>query len=288
MRNFNELPKDQEQEIVDNNNEAQVNNETQANNVTRNPKLLKSLLLGLALVIGPSQAKAEDAYVEQKPAITSTELSSPETIKKVKAGLVKLAEGDNSEKRWLAENALREIELNELVAEKLTKKHTRDELPPDYLKGFIKDTKVLDNLNEQALKKFQEFHYDKNGKETEEYLELSVKERIELHHQLQAECIYNYLVQTDGLGIANLRVLKAEKYYKEEQEQRALEAFKKIMDIQEGKYVTEYPDWLKSVLREDNVEIKTEKKEAEVEEITEEKAKEIRELIKSLLNKPKE
>jgi hypothetical protein len=252
-------------------------------NVLRNPKLFKSLVLGLALILGPGQAKAEDA---QETVAESVEISTSETIKKVKAGLVKLAEGDNSEKRWLAENALREIEINESVAEKLTKKHTRDELPPDYLKGFITDVKILEDLNEQALKKFHEFHYDKDGKETEEYLKLTVEERIKLHRQFQAECIYNYLIKTDGLGIANLCVLKAEKYYKEKQEQRAIEAFKTIMDIQAGTYEPEYPEWLKSVLRED--EVKPEKEEAEVKEITEKEAEEMRGLIKSLLIKPKE
>lgn len=280
MKNFNELPIEQEQFLDSNSNETKPDNI----NIIKNLKLLKSLLLGLVLVVGPGQAKSEDTRLEQKPDITAVDSSNPETIKKVKTGLAKLIEGDNFEKRWLAESALREIELNEFIAERLTKKYAKEELPIDYLKGFIKDVKLLEDLNKQALKNFQKFHYDKNGKETKEYLELSFKERSKLLHQFQAECIYDYFVQTEGLGIANLRVLKAEKHYKQEQEKRAIESFKKIMDMQEGKYVLEYPDWLKSALRENKIEPEKDK----AEEITLENAQEIRELIESLLDISKE
>lgn len=258
-------------------------------NLSRINKLMRSAVLGMALTFGGTEGNVKAVEAGDASTVTAVEngkeSSSEQKVKIVKKGLEKLLHGDDSEKRWLATNAMERIEAHENIAEKITEKKTIDQLPPpSYMLGFIHDKKVADGFKRDAWTEFDSFRLDKKGKETKEFKKLTIKERWKKVQQMESGIVYNHFVKTEGVGMANLRVLTANKFYNQDQEKMGIDAIKRLVDINDGKEV-ELPGEIGRIKKE--VEVLERESIKREKETTPEQAKAIKDLIKGLLESGK-
>lgn len=255
-------------------------------------KLFRSAVLGMALTFGGGEGKTESAQLDERPAAASVEKNSKtgaeKNVAKVKKGLEKLMASDDSEKRWLAESAMQQIEAHEELAEKITEKLGADQLPPPwYLKAMLPGPE-LDGLDVKARQEFDSFRIDKKGKETKEFRETSIKDRFKKFRQIQSSCAYDYFIKNEGVPMANLRVLVANKFYHKDQEEMAIEALKQIADMEAGKDI-ETPDKYKWIEEEREIlkKLNEEREKTKKIESSPENAKAIKDLLDSIIEPEK-
>lgn len=156
-------------------------------------------------------------------------------------------------------------------------------LTPSYLKAFVKDEKILKEINDGERKRFDSFRIDEKGRETKEFKQTSLRDRIKKFRRMQSEGVYDYFIKKEGIGMANLRVLTANKFYHRDQEEMAIQALKDIVDMEAGKEV-ETPDNLKWVEEELKILEKIAKEEEKkIEKISSEEDKAIKNLLEELI-----